>query len=677
MKSLNDQYLKLMTAVYRDAVVMCSADVTLEKRDLKTIRSRVKTQGLSFLTITLPRFAKDFERSLANGRIDSTLFEGFRRVKRGSIPAFLQGMTSLIFDLVTGELIHDESIPYTGASSFSSVVDAVRQICRFYAKTEFVCAPKRVHAALESFVTIERSFSDFKLTDEETSYFLDVSDVLWHNAFAGFKLSEARPQHGPGATADGISGNQKYHWLSWYDRIEPYFSLIGSGYPMAAGNIQRKLGIEYRSREVQIVSIVPEEQELPVKVITVPKTLKAPRIIAIEPCCMQYAQQGIRNFLYERIESYWLTKGHINFRDQKVNQSQALVASATGLSATIDLSDASDRVPLTFALDMFRSNPDLREAILACRSSSARMPWGEIISPLSKFASMGSALCFPIEAMYFYTLCVMALLADRKLSCTPRNVSNVVRDVYVYGDDLVVPSANADAVFRHLLKYNCKVNVSKSFWTGKFRESCGVDAYDGDPVTPVYFRHELPENRQQSSLLISAVSTANQLYLRGFWRSADLLFKRIEDIVGDLPYVREDSEALGRISYLGFRSAERWNEKLQRLEVQALVPSPVYRTDVLGGFAALSKCLLRLERSSDPVLPTMCEVCGTTRFPQGDRATVTRCKCNSTQLDDLLVPHDLDYFEELIQAITVTARDHLKRSALHGAVTLKRRWVMA
>jgi len=171
-------YLKLMTAVYRDAVVMCSADVTCEKRDLQTIKSRVKTQGLSFLTITLPRFARDFERSLANGRIDSTLFEGFRRVKRGSIPAFLQGMTSLIFDLVTGELFNDEHFPQTGASSFSSVVDAVRQICRFFGKTEFVCAPKRVLAALESFVTIERSFSDFTLSDSETSEFLVVSELL-------------------------------------------------------------------------------------------------------------------------------------------------------------------------------------------------------------------------------------------------------------------------------------------------------------------------------------------------------------------------------------------------------------------------------------------------------------------------------------------------------------------
>jgi len=630
-------YLELLTHIYYDAVSKCAAgvstkhDLTMIRNDLNTIRSRVEKEGMSFLTITLPQFAKDFERSLANQRMDSTLFKGFRRVKRGSIPAFLQGMTSLLFDIETGELFNVEQISKKRTLYVDSVVESLRQVCRAFHRTELPCTPERLQAAYSSFTKIEQSFKDFRLSEKETASFLAVSHILWGSIVNGFDPFKCYPRHGPGATADHISGNQKYAWLYWYDKLEPYFPLIGTAYP---------LGTEYQSSEVQIVNIVQAEQELPVKVIAVPKTLKTPRIIAIEPCCMQFAQQGIRDYLYKGIEDSALTRGHVNFRDQLPNQVQAIVSSSTGLSATIDLSDASDRVPRSLALAMFWSNLDFHDSIDACRTNSAKLPSGDVISPLAKFASMGSALCFPIEAMYFYTICVVALLDSKELSYTSRNVFNVTREVYVYGDDIVVPSANAAIVLDYLQKYHCKVNTAKSFWTGKFRESCGIDAYNGYQVTPVYIRRVLPKNKQQSSSIISAVESANQFYKKGYWATADFLYTYIEGIIGPLPYVREDSEALGRISFLGYRTANGWNDDLQCLQVKALVPRPVYRTDELRGYAALSKCLMRL----DP------------------------------NFRDQIIEESIERFD--FSRILSTDKLHLERSALHGAVTLKRRWAV-
>jgi len=49
--------LEMAETVYRDACAQCIPDVA-DSRDLQTIRSRVKDQGLSFLTITLPTFAR-------------------------------------------------------------------------------------------------------------------------------------------------------------------------------------------------------------------------------------------------------------------------------------------------------------------------------------------------------------------------------------------------------------------------------------------------------------------------------------------------------------------------------------------------------------------------------------------------------------------------------------------
>jgi hypothetical protein len=598
-----------------DAYTKCSADVSGLKRDYLTISSRVKDEGLSFLTITLPLFAKYFERSLAMGYIDSTSFPGFRLIKGGLIPAFLQGITSLVFNKDTGELIYDYQSP--ADVSIATAVESIRQVCRVFSKVALDCTPKRVQSAIDTYVEIESAFSSFNPGEDEISRFREVSDLLWNNAFADFAISRCRPRHGPGATADGIHGNMKYLWRRWHLRLEPYFPWFGNAYP---------LGLPTDCMEFQLLTEVPMDQEQPVKVVTVPKTLKTPRIIAMEPCCMQFAQQGIRDYLYQKIESYILTKGHVNFTDQTVNQAIALDASASGQYATIDLSEASDRVPRSLALEMFRMSPDLQGAIDACRSYSAQLPNGKII-PLEKFASMGSALCFPIEAMYFYTICVMALLDFYKLSYTYSNVFKVTREVFVYGDDIIVPSTNADVVLQYLRKYNMKVNADKSFWTGRFRESCGLDAYEGVVVTPVYLRKMLPENKRDSASIISTVWSANQFYLKGYWQTAQMLYDYVEAIIGDLPYVSSESEGLGRISLLGYRSIHLWNSDLQRFEISALVPKVSHRTGEISNYAALSKSLQLLESG-----------------------------------------HDLDASKDKL---------HLKRSVLRGKVTLRRRRVAA
>jgi len=620
LKSNVSDFLELAHSVYIDACAKCIADVS-DLRDLQTVKSRVENEGLSFLTITLPQFCTDFERSLADGIIGSKLFLSFK--KNRSIPAFLQGMVSQIFDYETGRIFDVNSKNWSKDST--TVIESIRQICLAFKKVEIACSPKRERAALDEYIKTEQSFDMFTLSEPDYAKFISVSGMLWDNLVSTIVLSECVPAHGPGITAEGISGNRKYHWRSWHDRLEPYFPLIDSGYP---------LGTPIDSEELKSVTIVPEEQEQPVKVVFVPKTLKSPRVIAIEPCCVQFAQQGIRSALYEAIESYWLTRGHVNFRDQSINQQLAITASSTGLLATIDLSDASDRVPHDLAMEMFRSNPDLQGAIEACRSTRALLPDGTLVAPLKKFASMGSALCFPVEAMYFYTLCVVALLEAQNLPVTSRNCFIVSRSVHVYGDDIIVPSTYAIAVLDYLQKYNCKVNANKTFVSGNFRESCGEDAYLGKSVKPTYFRKVFPKDRHQSDALISWVETANSFYLKGYWRTTSLIFEKLERVIGPLPYLPETSPGLGRISFLGYRYTERenvrWNGKLQRLEIKALVPSPVYRTDRLGGYGALMKIFL--------------------------------------------TSRGRDYNNLIPEATDVR---HLEHSALHGAVSLKRRWVPA
>lgn len=621
MKSNVSNLLEVMQSIYKDACIECIADVS-DDRDFLTIKSRVEHEGISFLTITLPNFARDFERSLALGFVDSTCFPGFERIsilnskskkEHGAIPVFLQGMLSLLFNKESGKYEQDSPSGYNVAG----IVSCVRQICRAFNKLQLSCTPEREQDAIRSFSSIEHDFSSFHLSGEDRREFDDTSSLIWDNLMFGINHHEFIPRHGPGKTADGRTGNQKFRWRLWHQRLEPYFPLVDSAFSIGA------MG----SEELEEVNVVASDKEQPVKVVLVPKTLKSPRVIAIEPCCMQYAQQGIRGILYDRLESYWLTAGHVNFRDQSINQRLALTASKNGQLSTVDLSEASDRVPRSLALDMFRANPDLRDSIDSCRSTHAKLPDGTIIGPLEKFASMGSALCFPVESMYFYTICVAALLKSTGLPRNHENVFHVSRDVYVYGDDLIIPTKHATVVLDYLQKYNCKVNSSKTFVSGSFRESCGLDAFDGEVVTPTYIRQVPPRHKRDVSQIISLVETANLFYRKGYWSTSSTLFKFVERLLGPLPWGPRDSGYLCRESFQDFLSFSRWNEKYQCHEVRAWVPEPVHRTDELDGFAALQKCLSKLS--------------------------------SLKTLED--------------------ARDekHLERSALHGEAALKHRWVIA
>jgi hypothetical protein len=550
-------------------------------RDLKTIKERVTHEGLSFLTITLPNFGKDFERCLSLGKVTSGLyFQGWKF--RSCLPAFLQGFTRLVFDASTGRLLDTPDI---------AAIEGIRQIAYTFKKLSLPCTLEREYLALSGFKEVE-CFLSRTMLPRDTDLFDKVSHVLWGNVFTeSYDTQYFIPKHGPGQTAEYISGNRKYTHRTWYERLEPFFPSdlhLMSCFEQLDDEID---GIEH-------VQFVKEEHELPVRIVTVPKTLKGPRIIAIEPVCMQYAQQALASYIIKKLETSKFTGGHVNFTDQTINQNMlAISASSDRKSATLDLSEASDRVPLSLATRMLDCNPNLRDAVLACRSRAAQMPNGEIIS-LRKFASMGSALCFPIEAMYFYTVILVSLFRKHKLPVTPRNILMLSRGVYVYGDDIIIPIDEVDTVTTTLADYYCKVNTAKSFWTGKFRESCGMDAYDGECVTPTYLRKLHPSDRGDTSALISWIATSNLFYLRGYWKTAHYMKTIVEGFLGKLPVVQETSPGVGWISYQRGYQFDRWSKKLHRFEVSTYVVSPVYQRDPLESWSALLKFFLNAEKRS-------------------------------------------------------------------------------
>jgi len=206
---------------------------------------------------------------------------------------------------------------------------------------------------------------------------------------------------------------------------------------------------------------------------------------------------------------------------------------------------------------------------------------------------MGSALCFPFEAMVFLTIIFLAIEKEQGHRFTSKSdILGLAGSVRVYGDDLVVPVDYVHTVVDQLEHFGAKVGRDKSFWIGRFRESCGKEYYSGHDVSIVKVRNKFPAHRQQVAETISLVSLRNQFYYSGCWKTASWLDQRIEKILSYFPNVEPSSSALGRHSFLGYVS-EKEDEYLHSPLVKAHVVSAVSPNDKLDGPAAMLKFFLK------------------------------------------------------------------------------------
>lgn len=240
----------------------------------------------------------------------------------------------------------------------------------------------------------------------------------------------------------------------------------------------------------------------------------------------------------------------VGFEDQGPNRILAHKGSLSGELATLDLSEASDRVSNQLVRVMLSNFPHLFAGVDSTRSRRADV-LGHGVIRLAKFASMGSALCFPIEAIVFSTLIFMGIQDVLNRPLTSRDVMSFEGKVRVYGDDIIVPVEYVPSVVSRLQTFGFKVNASKSFWTGSFRESCGRDYYAGEDVSVVRVRNLIPTQRKDVKEILSTVSLRNQLYLAGLWKSAAYLDSVLLGTLRVLPIVGSQSPLLGRISCLG------------------------------------------------------------------------------------------------------------------------------
>jgi hypothetical protein len=439
-------------------------------------------------------------------------------------------------------------------------------------KVEFPYTDAQQAERLKKFVAVEQSLpteiSRSTIDDELATYH---AIHLLQALFKGFELGGARPKHGPGAVAGHEKGFMKYNF-SFSDKIDEVFNYdeyfgLHKVFQLGGGFIHRPPA--WPAQKVLDLPPTLEAQLPPSRGLFVNKNADGPRYISAEAKEAMWLQQLIGSALVRWVQAHPLTKLHVNFTDQKRNGRLALTSSRSGRRATLDMSDASDRVThcgvrLLFPTKVFR----LLDAV---RSETARLPDGSIVT-LKKHAPMGSACCFPVESVYFWALAVGSIQQQ-----TGWSMWKARKHVYVYGDDIIVTKRFATGIIAFMESYGLVFNQAKCFINGPFRESCGVDAIDGVVVTSVKLRHALDFGESDTSAIISLVDTSNQLFYAGYWRAATWLKEHVETSAKlHLPYVPKLSGCLGVTGYHSCYTGVRikWSSRYQSpcVKVRRIVP---------------------------------------------------------------------------------------------------------
>lgn len=378
--------------------------------------------------------------------------------------------------------------------------------------------------------------------DQKSEYFHRARRII-HDLFRGVpvpSIDSLKLAFGPGSTAESHRFlDEKTGDLQWSSRWLKY---------------ARPSDLSFNDDSLNDLRVL----ERPITtLVAVPKDSRGPRIISKEPNTLMLFQQGIWKNLEQLLR---LRAPEIRFRDQLSHRTLLYDRE----NSSIDLSDASDYVSRRLVWQLFPQ--EWREFLFAFRS--AFIDSAGVRYPLRAFAPMGSALCFPIEAIVHWAAVKAAQLDLPK---------EYRKEFSVYGDDIIVHSVVAGSVLTALRSLGLNPNDRKCFINRAFRESCGLDLFLSEErqfdVTPAYVRSPLSGHSNIQALLQLAL-VQNHLYEYGHKESADFLHRYIMRYCPGLP--RTAMRLIGGFSILTEtgHSRARFNRNYQRSEIRTLLLEP-------------------------------------------------------------------------------------------------------
>jgi hypothetical protein len=397
-------------------------------------------------------------------------------------------------------------------------------------------------------------------------------------------------QHGPGAVAEhGVHGSLKHDELHYHPLFEPLLNEFGQTYCANyafPAELRGAVGTTYRvSDDIA-------------RTLMVRKNYKTARSVGMEPTSFMYMQHGVMHLLIDAFDESRI-KRYVDLRDQEKSRQACMQGSYDGLTATIDLSQASDSVSWELVRRMF--SPRWRELLNACRTDTVLLP-DKSLRRVVKFAPMGSKVCFHVQCGVYVAFCIVAYslwyaglsLRDYEegkrfsLRLPPRD------KLRVFGDDIIVDVQIVDVLVALLQSYGFVVNTNKSFREDvAVRESCGVYALNGIDVTPLIFKvkglnefyedaravgedgESLPLTPRYVKTAYGLIAHANQAYRLGYANLRAALIQWVHPLCfvfidassnyGRGPWCVHGDEAHCAMRSLQFDRYHRWSVPILRL----------------------------------------------------------------------------------------------------------------
>jgi hypothetical protein len=393
----------------------------------------------------------------------------------------------------------------------------------------FLVFPKKLYvtrnelkpAALRSWYETEKRISAIDFGTPLVESLRNVMAFLTE----GYDKFVLYPQHGSGAVAE--EGKKGIFWKSQIMKLTPGLRYI----------LEDRMGIfDLGPENICPFGELPRDDgEASSRLAFVPKSWKAMRSICMEPAALQWAQQGVFDWIRWNLKRSVLGE-YVVLDDQSHNRLLSQEGSRTSVYDTIDLSSASDSVAWSLVKAIFPTR--LLLPLQATRSTGVLIPMISKSRPVfpHKFAPMGSAVCFPVQCYVFSSVVIAAGIYEvlgldpTEDVLTPDQVrrgfiafSNgewigALGTFKVFGDDIICNKTITSSVISMLVSLGFRVNEEKSFRDSQcFRESCGGHYFLGHDVTPFMwsFKSDLSHGLEPDGLA-SLIAAANRAHTYGY-----------------------------------------------------------------------------------------------------------------------------------------------------------------
>lgn len=502
-------------------------DLGVDKKTSNYVQKRLLNEGESVVTVLLPAFSKHVLACIEQGYW--TYFGSSVQISRG-LPIIFRGY---LLELFTYD---PQSRLYVckGEHACPVALWVIRQACEYSYKLALPFNKESLASAAAAFKATDSSVLSYGDYDENFVDTMRKNFISYYPTASKLGLNDlpgyVRP--GPGTFA----GSDSSWWMRNYQH--PYI-------PWRGRDLAGSLRLNTASPKATITFSDPDYSE----VLFVPKDSRGPRVIIREPHSKLMFQMGYNTLMGQALERD--TRHRINFEDQSINNSLALESSISRHLSTLDLKDASDRVSFAIVVQLFRNTP-LFKVLDWFRTPTAKLPDGELI-PLKKLSGMGSGFTFPTMSLVIHLAICTQVSKDLRIP-----YHSVSQQVYVYGDDIIIPSQWYDLAVSALLRVGLVCNTSKCYKNSYFRESCGGDYYYGNDVAPVRLKlasasiaakgRGILEASKEDFFLLGLERHARELVGAQLFKTADYIYEYLEKVLGPLPYVSASSHVLGRVA---------------------------------------------------------------------------------------------------------------------------------